>query len=150
MTGWRLGYLIVPLVFVNPIQKLQQNLFISANSFVQWGGVSALTQHHPEIKTMITIYDKRRKYMIKRLREIGFTISVEPKGAFYVFANAKKFCSDSYRFAFELLEKAKVAVTPGIDFGSNGEGFLRFSYANSLDNIKIGMERLKEYLKLQV
>lgn len=150
MTGWRLGYLIVPLVFVNPIQKLQQNLFISANSFVQWGGIAALTKNFPEIITMVATYDKRRKHMIKRLREIGFTISVEPKGAFYVFANAKKFCTDSYQFAFELLEKAKVAVTPGIDFGSNGEGFLRFSYANSLGNIKIGMERLEEYLKLQV
>lgn len=147
MTGWRLGYLIVPLELVRPIQKLQQNLFICANSFVQWAGVVALTQPHPEIKSMASTYDKNRKFIIKRLREIGFSIAVEPKGAFYVFANAKKFCDDSYKFAVELLENAKVAVTPGIDFGSNGEGFIRFSYANSIKNIEIGMERLEKYLQ---
>ncbi len=146
MTGWRLGYLIVPPDLVRPIQKLQQNFFISPNAFVQWAGVAALTEEHPEIAEMVTTYDQRRKYIIKRLREIGFKISVEPTGAFYVFANAKKFSSDSYDFAFELLENAKVAVTPGIDFGTNGEGFLRFSYANSLENIAIGMDRLAQYL----
>jgi len=147
MTGWRLGYLVVPPDLVRPIQKLQQNFFISPNAFVQWAGVVALTEQHPEIPVMVTTYDERRKYMIKRLREIGFKISVEPTGAFYVFANAKNFSSNSYEFAFELLEHAKVAVTPGIDFGTNGEGFLRFSYANSLENIKIGMDRLAHYLK---
>jgi aspartate/methionine/tyrosine aminotransferase len=147
MTGWRLGYLIVPSDLVRPIQKLQQNFFISPNAFVQWAGVTALTEQHPEIPAMVATYDERRKYMIKRLREIGFKISVEPTGAFYVFANAKNFNSNSYEFAFELLENAKVAVTPGIDFGTNGEGFLRFSYANSLENISIGMGRLAQYLK---
>ncbi len=147
MTGWRLGYLIVPAELVRPIQKLQQNLFISANAFVQWAGIAALTESHPEIERMIAMYDERRKFLIKRLREIGFKISVEPTGAFYVFANAKRFCTNSYEFAFELLENARVAVTPGIDFGSNGEGFLRFSYANSLENIQLGMERLEGYLK---
>ena len=146
MTGWRLGYLIVPPDLVRPIQKLQQNFFISPNAFVQWAGVTALTEQHPEIPAMVATYDERRKYLIKRLREIGFKISVEPTGAFYVFANAKDFCSNSYEFAFDLLENAKVAVTPGIDFGTNGEGFLRFSYANSLENIAIGMDRLAQYL----
>jgi aspartate/methionine/tyrosine aminotransferase len=84
--------------------------------------------------------------MIRRLRELGFGITVEPTGAFYVFANAKKFSNDSYKFAFDLLEKAHVGVAPGIDFGSNGEGYLRFCYANSLENIEEGMERLEKYL----
>jgi len=84
--------------------------------------------------------------MIKRLREIGFGITVEPTGAFYVFANAKKFTNNSYKFAFEILEKAKVGVTPGIDFGSGGEGYIRFSYANSLDNIKEGLARIQRFL----
>ncbi|MDZ7376542.1 MAG: pyridoxal phosphate-dependent aminotransferase [candidate division KSB1 bacterium] len=147
MTGWRLGYLIVPQALVRPIQKLQQNFFISANAFVQWAGVAALTESHPEIETMVATYDQRRKFMIERLRDLGFKISVEPTGAFYVFANAKRFCSNSYEFAFELLENAHVAVTPGIDFGTNGEGFLRFSYANSIDNIQLGVERIKRYLQ---
>ena len=84
--------------------------------------------------------------MIKRLREIGFGITVEPTGAFYVFANAKRFAKDSYRLAFEILEKAKVGVTPGIDFGSGGEGYIRFSYANSLDNIREGLARIERFL----
>ncbi len=146
MTGWRLGYLIVPPEFVRPIQKLQQNLFICASAFVQSAGVAALTQQHPEIVQMGRTYDERRKFLIKRLREIGFKIVVEPKGAFYVFANAKEFCSDSYEFAFDVLKKTKVAVTPGIDFGTHGEGFIRFSYANSIENIAIGMERLDKLL----
>ncbi|MDW7681912.1 MAG: pyridoxal phosphate-dependent aminotransferase [bacterium] len=147
MTGWRLGYLIAPLELIRPIQKLQQNLFICANSFVQWAGVTALNQNHPEVEQMVSTYNHRRQYMIKCLRNIGFTIAVEPRGAFYVFANAKKFCNDSYQFALDLLKNTKVAVTPGIDFGDNGEGYLRFSYANSLENIEIGMDRLENYLK---
>jgi aspartate/methionine/tyrosine aminotransferase len=84
--------------------------------------------------------------MVKRLREIGFGITVEPTGAFYVFANAKAFTDDSYKFAFEILEKARVGITPGIDFGPNGEGYVRFSYANSIENIEEGLNRIEEYL----
>jgi len=146
MTGWRLGYLILPPSLVRPIQKLSQNFFISANAFVQWAGVAALTEEHPELKKMVQTYDDRRKFLVNRLQEIGFGISVEPKGAFYVFVNAKKFHQDSYQFAFDILEKVKVAVAPGIDFGSNGEGYLRFSYANSLENIREGLNRLEKYI----
>ena len=77
---------------------------------------------------------------------MGFGIEREPEGAFYVFANAKKFSKDSYKLAFDILEHAHVGVTPGIDFGANGEGYLRFSYANSLENIQEGMNRLEKYL----
>ena len=84
--------------------------------------------------------------MIRRLKEIGFGITVEPTGAFYVFANARHVSNDSLGLAFDILEKAHVGVTPGIDFGENGEGYLRFSYANSLDNIREGMDRLARYL----
>ena len=84
--------------------------------------------------------------MIARLKEIGFGITVEPTGAFYIFANAKHLSSDSYKLAFDILENARVGVAPGIDFGPNGEGYLRFSYANSLENIAEGMDRLEKYL----
>jgi len=77
---------------------------------------------------------------------MGFGITVEPTGAFYVFANAKQFSGDSYQLAFDILEKAHVGVTPGIDFGENGEGYLRFSYANSVENIAKGMDRIETYL----
>jgi aspartate/methionine/tyrosine aminotransferase len=96
---------------------------------------------------MRATYDKRRRYMIQRLKEIGLGITVEPTGAFYVFANAKHLSTDSYKLAFDILKKACVGVTPGIDFGPNGEGYLRFSYANSLDNIKEGLNRLEKYVQ---
>jgi (5-formylfuran-3-yl)methyl phosphate transaminase len=146
MTGWRLGYLITPEEFVRPIQKMIQNLFISANAFVQWAGVAALTQAGEEVQAMVRTYDQRRRFLFPRLREMGFGVAVEPHGAFYILANAKRFTGDSYAFALELLEKAKVAVTPGIDFGSGAEGFIRFSYANHLDNLAEGVRRLEEYL----
>ncbi len=146
MTGWRLGYLIFPKEFYDIMQKIHQNFMISANSFVQWAGITALTQTNDEISRMRATYNERRIYMIKRLREMGFDIHVEPTGAFYVFADARKFCKDSYREAFNILEKVKVGVTPGIDFGTGGEGFLRFSYANSMENIKEGLNRIEKYL----
>ena len=85
--------------------------------------------------------------MIRRLKEMGLGITVEPTGAFYVFANASHISNDSYTLAFDILEKALVGVTPGIDFGQNGEGYLRFSYANSMENIAEGMDRLENFLK---
>ncbi len=147
MTGWRLGYLIAPEEYIRPIQKLQQNFFISAPEAAQYAAVVALTEEHPEIEEMRARYNKRRLYLIQRLRQMGFGIQVEPTGAFYVFANARRFTDDSLQFAFELLESARVAVAPGIDFGSNGEGYMRFSYATSLGQIEEGMDRLEAYLK---
>jgi aspartate/methionine/tyrosine aminotransferase len=147
MTGWRLGYAIAPSDFVRPMQKIQQNLFISANSVSQWAGLTALREAKPDVEQMKATYDKRRHYIIKRLRELGFGITVDPVGAFYVLARAKHLSNNSYELAFEILEKAGVGVTPGIDFGSNAEGYLRFSYANSLDNIAEALDRLAEFLK---
>ena len=95
---------------------------------------------------MRATYDERRRYMIQRLREMGFGIRVEPKGAFYIFADARKFTKDSYKFAFEVLEQAHVGITPGIDFGTGGEGYVRFSYANSLENIREALDRLNRFL----
>ena len=149
MTGLRLGYLIAPKQFIRPMQKIQQNFFISANSMVQRAGIAALKEAGEDVRQMKRIYNDRRIYMIRRLREMGFGISVEPTGAFYVFANVRHISGDSYRLAFDILEKAHVGVTPGIDFGKNGEGYLRFSYANSLENIAEGMDRLENYLKSQ-
>jgi aspartate/methionine/tyrosine aminotransferase len=146
MTGWRLGYAIAPKEFVRAMQKLQQNLFISANSFVQWAGVAALQETAEDTRRMRMIYNERRKFLIPKLREMGFGITVEPTGAFYILANAKKFGEYSYELAMNILENARVAVTPGIDFGSNAEGYLRFSYANSIDNIREACKRLQQYL----
>ena len=147
MTGWRLGYMITPKPFVRAIQKVQQNFFISANAVTQWAGIAALEQAGEDVSHMRSIYDERRKFMIKRLKEIGFGIQVEPTGAFYVLANAKRFSGDSYKLAFDILEKAHVGVTPGIDFGANAEGYIRFSYANALDVIAEGLDRVERYVR---
>ena len=145
MTGLRIGYMIVPEEFVRPIQKLQQNLFICASSVAQRAAITAIESCAEDVRDMKETYDQRRKVMLERLKAMGFGISHDPQGAFYVFANAKKFSSDSYKLAFDILENAHVGVTPGIDFGTNGEGFLRFSYANSLENINEGLDRLEKY-----
>ena len=147
MTGWRLGYVIAPREFIRPMQKLQQNLFISAGSFAQWGALSGLKEADEDVEKMRAIYDQRRRFLIPRLRQLGFGIKVEPTGAFYVLANARRFSRDSYGLAFDILKEANVGVAPGIDFGSNAEGYLRFSYANSLENIKEAMDRLERYLE---
>jgi aspartate/methionine/tyrosine aminotransferase len=147
MTGLRLGYLIAPPEFVRALQVLQQNFFICANSVAQLAGVAALEGAEKETKVMRETYNKRRKYVIERLRQMGFKIQVEPTGAFYVFVNAKHISNDSYALAFDILEKAHVGVTPGIDFGSNGEGYLRFSYANSMKCLRTGLDRVENYLK---
>ena len=146
MTGLRLGYVIAPKAYIRPMQKLQQNFFISANAMVQKAGITALKDAGDDVARMQKIYNERRLFMIRRLKELGFGITVEPTGAFYVFANAKHVSGDSYKLAFDILEKAHVGVSPGIDFGENGEGYLRFSYANSLEKIEEGMERLEKYL----
>lgn len=146
MTGYRLGFLIAPNEFVRPIEKAQQNFFICASSIAQWAGVAALRENHPEIPQMLRTYDERRRHLVRRLRELGFIIHVEPRGAFYVLADARRFDVNSYRLAQRLLEDTFVAVTPGIDFGPGAEGFLRFSYATALDKIDIAMQRLADYL----
>jgi aspartate/methionine/tyrosine aminotransferase len=131
---------------VRAIQKVHQNFFISANAAVQKAGIVALQETADDVARMRATYDKRRRYMVQRLKAMGFGITVEPTGAFYVFANAKHLSNDSYKLAFDILEKACVGVAPGIDFGPGGEGYLRFSYANSLENIKRGLDRLERYL----
>ncbi len=146
MTGWRLGYVIAPPEFVRPLQKMQQNFFISAGSISQWAGLAALTKAQDDVERMKTTYDERRKYMIRRVRELGFGLTVEPSGAFYLLVNARHLTNSSYELAFEILEKAGVGVTPGIDFGENTEGYLRLSYANSLENIEEGLKRLEGFL----
>ncbi len=147
MTGLRLGYVIAPESCIRTIQKLQQNLFICASSTAQRAGIAALQHAAGDVAKMKETYNKRRKYLIKRLQQLGFNIQVPPTGAFYVFVNVKHISTDSYKLAFDILGKAHLGVTPGIDFGQNGEGYLRFSYANSIENIGEGMDRLEDYLK---
>ncbi len=150
MTGWRLGFMVLPEPLVRPVQKLQQNLFISAPDFAQFAGVAALREARHDVERMRLAYDERRRLVLRRLREMDLDVLVEPTGAFYVFVNVGRHSGgDVYRFAFRVLEEAGVAVTPGVDFGPGGEGFIRISYANSLENIAEGMDRLQRFIEEQ-
>ena len=146
MTGYRLGYVIAPRQYIRAMQIMQQNFFICASSFAQEGGIAALRDCDQDVQKMLAIYNQRRVYLLERLKGMGIATRYDPSGAFYALANVKAYTSDSYRFAFEILAKAKVAVTPGIDFGVNCEGYIRLSYANSLENIKEGLDRLEDFL----
>lgn len=146
MTGWRLGYLILPEAYVRPVEILLQNYFISPNAFVQEGGIAALKHAIPDAEKMRAVYGERRKTIIKALKDIGLGVRREPDGAFYAFADARAFGSDSLALAREILENTGVAVAPGADFGPRGEGFLRLSYCNSIENIEKGIARIGAYL----
>jgi aspartate/methionine/tyrosine aminotransferase len=146
MTGWRLGYLIAPRDHVRGLQTLCGNFFISTNEFVQWAGVAALREAVEETRRFRRLFDERRRLMVEGLRRAGLGVGYDPQGAFYVLANARRWTTDSTRFAFQLLERAHVAVTPGAAFGAHGEGYLRFSYATSPERIQEGLGRLARFL----
>ena len=146
MTGWRLGYVIGPRADIRAMQTMFGNFFISTSEFVQWAGVAALTEAADDTGRFRAIFDERRQAMVRGLRAIGLGVHVEPTGAFYVLANARHHTRDSTRFAFEILERCHVAVTPGAAFGANAEGFLRFSYASSIERIEEGLRRLGRFL----
>ena len=145
MTGWRLGYLIAPREFMRPLQTAHGNFFISTNEFVQWAALAALREASEDAERFRRIFDERRHAMVTGLRRIGLGVAVPPTGAFYVLANAQRFGADSKALAFDILEHAHVGVTPGVDFGRRAEGFLRFSYANSLERIEEAIERIGRY-----
>jgi len=146
MTGWRVGYLIAPREYMRALQVAHGNFFISSNEFVQWAALAALTEAADDALRFRQIFDQRRRVMVSGLRRIGLGVSVAPTGAFYVLANARRFGTDSKALAFDILEHAHVGVTPGVDFGSRAEGYLRFSYANSLERIEEAVDRIGRYL----
>src|SRR5438132_28064 len=146
MTGWRLGWVIAPRDHIRALQTLYGNFFISTNEFVQWAGLAALREAGEDSRRFRAIFDERRRAMIAGLRSIGFGVGAEPTGAFYVLANARHLSTDSVSLARELLESSHVAVTPGAAFGANAEGYLRFSYASSLERIEEGFGRLRRFL----
>jgi aspartate/methionine/tyrosine aminotransferase len=146
MTGFRLGYAIVPAAALRPLQVMQQNLFISTNEFVQRAGIAALREGGPHVAAMREAYARRRDLLVDGLRRLGFRVPVVPEGAFYVFADARAFGADSLALAGEILERAQVGSTPGIDFGAAGEGFLRFCYAASEASLCEALERLADVL----
>ena len=146
MTGWRLGYICGPSVIIEQMLKIHQFAIMCAPTTSQYAAVEALRNGDHDVIEMREAYDQRRRYLVKALRDMGFDC-YEPQGAFYVFPSIKKFGMTSDEFALKLLEEEKVAVVPGTAFGDCGEGYLRISYAYSLNDLKRALERMERFVK---
>jgi aminotransferase len=145
MTGWRLGYACAPAPIVEQMLKIHQYAIMCAPTTSQYAAVEAVKNCDAEVAQMREEYDGRRKYLLRRFQEMGLSC-FEPFGAFYVFPSIQQFGMTSEEFATRLLQSKKVAVVPGTAFGDCGEGFLRISYAYSLDNLKEALDRLGAFL----
>ena len=146
MTGWRLGYACAPAVILKEMLKLHQFAIMCAPTTSQYAAVEALRNGDTDVANMRQAYDARRKFLVARLREIGMDC-FEPYGAFYVFPSIKRFNMSSEEFAERLLQEEKVAIVPGTAFGSCGEGFMRISYAYSIDDLKKALDRIEKFVK---
>jgi len=150
MTGWRLGWLVVPNDFIEPIDRLAQNLFLAPPTISQYAALSAfesdtlkvLDKQRDELK-------QRRDFLVQGLSELGFDIHVKPAGAFYIYANITKFSDDSFSFCNRLLHHSHVAITPGIDFGEhNASQYVRFAYTQNLEKLQLALDRISDFLTL--
>ncbi|MGZ8183872.1 MAG: pyridoxal phosphate-dependent aminotransferase [Methylobacter sp.] len=148
MTGWRVGWLIVPEAFIDATEKLAQNIFIATATHSQYAALAAFDRHTlSELELRRTEFEKRRDFLYGALLRLGFEIPIKPDGAFYIYANCSKFTDDSYQFALDLLEAEGVAVTPGKDFGTNeANHYIRFAYTTSIDRMSIAMQRLEKFI----
>lgn len=146
MTGWRLGYACGPRVIIEQMTKIHQFAIMCAPTTSQYAAIEALKNGDDDVKMMREEYDLRRRYLMHTFKEMGLDC-FEPYGAFYVFPCIKEFGMTSDEFATRFLEEEKVAVVPGTAFGDSGEGFLRISYAYSLENLKVAMGRMKRFVE---
>jgi aspartate/methionine/tyrosine aminotransferase len=148
MTGWRLGWVVAPRRYVPALDRLAQNIFLAAATPSQY---AALAAFQPETLAILEqrrqVFQQRRDYLYQALVDLGFRIQGKPEGAFYLYADVSRFAADSFTFAREMLEQARVAITPGRDFGSyRPEKFVRFAYTTDRDRLKLGVERIRAYL----
>jgi len=151
MTGWRLGWMVVPEAYIPAVDKLAQNLFLAAPTPAQY---AALAAFEPETVKILEArreeFQRRRDYLLPALRELGFDIPVTPHGAFYIYANCESFSDDSFTLSRRLLEEAGVAVTPGMDFGEHrANTHLRFAYTTSIERLSEGVRRIQAFLASQ-
>jgi len=148
MTGWRLGWLVVPEAYIDAVDRLAQNVFLAASTPAQW---AALAAFEPETLAILEQrrleFERRRDFLLPAMRQIGFEIPVVPQGAFYLYADCSRFTADSYGFARQLLEEAAVALTPGRDFGAyRAAEHVRFAYTTAIDKLEEGVDRLNKYI----
>ena len=144
MTGWRLGWLVAPEVAVVEMEKLAQNLFISMSTMAQYAALAGFEPATREIlEQRRDTFRQRRDYLLPAVQELGFSVPCKPQGAFYIYADASRFTSDSQHFCMQLLEEHGVALTPGVDFGHHlANQHLRFSYTTGMDRLELAVERL--------
>jgi len=149
MTGWRVGWCVVPEPYLTYVDNFAQNIFLAAPTPAQHAALAVFT---PESQTILEerrkAFEERRDFLLPALRALGFKIKSEPQGAFYIYADCSELTGDSEQFSEQLLEKAGVAITPGMDFGDNGfKQHVRFAYTSSLEKLQTGVERIAEFLK---
>lgn len=145
MTGWRLGYATAPAVIMKQMIKIHQYAIMCAPTNSQYAGIEALKNGDDDVRHMVEAYNGRRRFLMQRFKEMGISC-FEPFGAFYVFPSIREFGMSSEEFAEELLRREKVAVVPGTAFGDCGEGFVRISYAYSLDQLKLAMDKIDHFI----
>lgn len=148
MTGWRIGWLIVPDEFIEATEKLAQNIFIASPTLSQYAAMAAFdAQTLAELKKRRAEFAARRDFLYGALLQLGFKIPVKPEGAFYIYANCAKFTDNSYQFALALLEAEGVAITPGLDFGRHqAHQHLRFAYTTTIERMTVAVQRLERFI----
>ncbi len=151
MTGWRVGWLIVPDAFIDATEKLAQNIFIATATPSQYAALAAFDEDTLlELEHRRTVLANRRDYLYAQLQRLGFDIAIKPEGAFYIYANCAKFTDDSHQFALALLAAEAVAVTPGKDFGNHlAHQYIRFAYTQPIERMAVAMERLEHFLTIR-
>lgn len=149
MTGWRIGWLVAPEQYIEPLDRLAQNLFLAAPTAAQHGAVAALSDETLQIlEQRRKEFARRRDFLLPALRDLGFGIPQTPQGAFYLYADCSRFTDDSFAFTTQLLEEAGVAITPGCDFGDHAAAeHVRFAYTTGLERLQEGVVRLRRFLK---
>lgn len=145
MTGWRLGYACAPQIIIEQMTKIHQYAIMCAPTISQYAAVEALKNGDNDVEIMRKAYNQRRRFLLNAFKEMNLEC-FEPYGAFYVFPCIKEFGMSSEEFATKFLEEEKVAAVPGTAFGDSGEGYLRISYAYSLENLKVAIGRLKHFV----
>lgn len=148
MTGWRLGWMIVPDEFAEPVDRLAQNIFLAPQTMAQHAAMEAFKPETLELLSQRRAeFQKRRDFLLPALEALGFRLRHTPQGAFYLYMDCSELTDDSYQLSLELLEKVGVAITPGLDFGRNqSEKYVRFAFTTSIENLKEGVKRIKDFL----
>ncbi len=149
MTGWRLGWMVVPDDYVDAVDRIAQNIFLAPPTISQYAALTALkAETQSELDARRDIFKQRRDFLLPALEQLGFVISAKPQGAFYIYANCEKFSDNSFHWVKQLLEEQRVALTPGIDFGhQQADKHCRFAYTQSLDILEKAVAKIDLFIK---